>query len=219
MPSAHRASGKTFQHQPHREGANTGNPSRSKLVANSNPPNVAIDELRTLLRLDVETGKLFWLPRPHETFSNIKRAASWNAKYANKEAFTADKGNGYKVGRIHKKSYLAHRVVWALHHGVWPEHEIDHINGTRDDNHPVNLRDVSGAENHKNVGQRINHASGVTGVYWHRQISKWIANITVDGKTRYLGAFASKDDAAQAYEEAKTAHGYHPNHGTIRKVA
>lgn len=180
---------------------------------------VSIEMLKALLSLDTATGKLTWVRRSADLFANPKRAECWNAKYAGVEAFTADKGNGYRTGRIGKRNYLGHRVVWALHHGSWPEHQIDHINGNRSDNRLANLRDVPEAENHRNVRQRVNHASGVTGVYWHKQISKWIANITVDGKTKYLGAFADKVDAANAYELAKVQHGYHANHGAIRNAA
>lgn len=180
---------------------------------------VSIELLNALLSLDPVTGKLTWRRRNRDLFANPSRAECWNSKYASKEAFTADKGNGYRTGRIGKRNYLAHRVVWALQHGKWPDYQIDHINGQRSDNRPANLRDVPESENHRNVGQRVNHASGVTGVYWHKQISKWIANIVVDGKTKYLGAYVDKAEAAEAYEDAKLKHGYHANHGAIRNAA
>lgn len=182
-------------------------------------PTISVDEVKKLLRLDEDTGRLMWRERAPEMFVSPKNAASWNAKYANREAFTAAHGTGYRVGRIAKRNYFAHRVVWAIHHGKWPDNQIDHINGDRGDNRPANLRDVSNAENHRNVRQRQNNSTGITGVYWHRQIFKWVANIAVDGKTRYLGVFASKNEAAEAYETAKVAHGYHPNHGSIGRAA
>lgn len=41
---------------------------------------------------------------------------------------------------------LAHRVVWFLCKGYWPD-TIDHINGVRTDNRIENLRDVTQEQN------------------------------------------------------------------------
>lgn len=45
------------------------------------------------------------------------------------------------------KNYRVHRVVWALHHGKWPEHTINHINGIKTDNRIENLEDIPMMEN------------------------------------------------------------------------
>ena len=37
-------------------------------------------------------------------------------------------------------------------YGKWPENEIDHINGIKDDNRINNLRDVTNRQNALNVG-------------------------------------------------------------------
>ena len=50
---------------------------------------------------------------------------------------------------IYDKPYRAHRVIWALVHGEWPEGQIDHINGVRDDNRLENLRVVTNQDNQK----------------------------------------------------------------------
>jgi len=60
------------------------------------------DILRQLLSYDPETGKLMWLKRPADMFPSGRIAASWNARLAGKEAFTATTG-GYFVGGIFGK--------------------------------------------------------------------------------------------------------------------
>lgn len=60
---------------------------------------------------------------------------------------------------------LAHRAIWFLHFGRWPNDEIDHINHIRTDNRIENLRDVSHSENarrriHHRFGKRWQPASG-----------------------------------------------------------
>lgn len=42
---------------------------------------------------------------------------------------------------------LGHKVAWAIHHGYWPHHELDHINGIRTDNRIANLRASSRQQN------------------------------------------------------------------------
>jgi hypothetical protein len=51
-----------------------------------------------------------------------------------------------------------------------------------------------------NRGLRTNNTSGYTGV--SRMRTKWCANITINGKHKYLGDFATKEAAAAAYRKA-----------------
>lgn len=48
------------------------------------------------------------------------------------------------------KQFLAHRIIWTLHHGKPPEGMIDHINGKPWDNRIENLRDASPLQNRWN---------------------------------------------------------------------
>lgn len=167
----------------------------------------SVEYLRECLRYEPETGKLYWLPR-----SGVP--ASWNTKYAGKEAFTAI-AQGYRRGLLNYKGYKAHRVAWALYYGQWPEGEIDHINHDRLDNRIENLRVVTLAENQKNKTPYRNNKSGATGVYWNTRASRWCAQIRVAGRGVYLGLFASLKDAVEARKAAETQHNFHSNHGTV----
>lgn len=167
----------------------------------------SIEYLHKRLRYEPETGKLFW--RDCEEMPEW-----WRARYAGKEAFTADDGQGYRKGSIDGVPFNAHRVIWALHHGEWPSDQIDHINGVRDDNRIINLRVVTNQENGRNQSMFRNNTSGVCGVCWHKAQGKWQARIMVDGRRKYLGYFTTIEAAAEARVEASRQHGFTDRHGT-----
>jgi hypothetical protein len=89
--------------------------------------------------------------------------------------------------------------------GSWPTDDVDHKNGMRTDNSYGNLREVSRSLNQQNLRKaRGETASGVLGVYVSDRPGKpWKASINVSGKDRYLGRFATKDEAQAAYLAAK----------------
>lgn len=159
--------------------------------------------LRQLLRYDPETGGLIWRPRG---------IASWDARWADKPAFTAS-SNGYRVGHLHCRLIMAHRVIWAIAHGAWPAFDIDHINGDRSDNRLVNLRSVTRQENLRNSKVARHNTSGVRGVSRATGGKKWKACIGAGNRTIHLGRFDSFEEAVAARRMAEIAHGYHPNHG------
>lgn len=172
--------------------------------------------LRELLKYGSDTGKLYWKERNSFLFIGGEGICNrWNSRYAGKEAFTSTHRHGYRYGRIFDKAYLAHRVIWTIVHGKWPEDTIDHINGVPDDNRLDNLRAVSHQENCKNRKQRRDNTSGTTGVYWDKRGSRWQAKIQVDGVFKHLGTFVDKDKAIKVRSEAEVKYCFHPNHGRL----
>lgn len=169
-------------------------------------------KLSDLLEYAAETGCLTWLPRAVGLFPNDAAHRSWNTRYAGVAALTT-LCDGYRRGAIFGKSYLAHRVAWALVHGEWPEDQIDHINGCRTDNRIANLRCVTNQENLRNTARYSHNTSGHIGVHWEQRRRKWRASIKVDGKKRHIGYYPSLDEANQARLEANRLHGFHANHG------
>lgn len=55
------------------------------------------------------------------------------------ELATFSHSRGYLSVSIGKKQYLAHRVIFMMITGQWPEH-VDHINHIKHDNRWENLR-------------------------------------------------------------------------------
>lgn len=155
--------------------------------------------LRQKFDYNEETGHLIWRAR--------------DRNLTGKQAGGVDPGHGYRRVRINKRFFLVHRVIMAMHLGRWPEHEVDHINGNRDDNRLLNLRCVPRSINLKNKAQYRSNRSGVTGVHWHAQHRKWAATISENGCNRTLGVFHRKSQAIAARRQAERDADYHPNHG------
>ena len=60
-----------------------------------------------------------------------------------------------------------HHAVWAVCKGRFPEQQIDHINGNKQDNRIENLREVSASENRMNMVYpwKPNAKTGLPGVH------------------------------------------------------
>jgi hypothetical protein len=175
--------------------------------------------LRQLLRYEPETGRLFWLDRGIEWFTDFPNRSAlavcvtWNKRYAGREAFTSAGPWGHRFGSVLGVSLAAHRVVWALHHGQWPDKWLDHINGDAGDNRIENMREVDAEQNARNAGRSKRNKSGVTGVRWYPQVNKWHVQIGVNGRNQHIGKFDNFDEAVCARAEAEKQFGYHSNHG------
>lgn len=177
---------------------------------------VSAAELRRLLRLDPETGRLFWRDRPESAFLRRRDWLGFQARLAGAEAFLAIGKDGYRVGRVLGRRFFAHRVVFALHHGHWPAGQIDHKDGCRLNNAPGNLRAVSPVGNCRNKGVGRRNTSGVPGVSFHRRYEKWQAQIGTPGRGSHLGYFGTLAAAVAARWDAEVERGYHQNHGSDR---
>ncbi|MCR1833101.1 HNH endonuclease [Oceanobacillus caeni] len=73
--------------------------------------------------------------------------------------------DGYLIIKIKGKQFKAHRIVYAMHYGYFPDGELDHINRVRDDNRIENLRLATRKENTLNTNRKPNEQTGVVGVY------------------------------------------------------
>lgn len=179
------------------------------------------DELTQVLDYDPATGDFRWRARPVEAFedSGFGReytAKAWNARYVGTVAGTVNKVNGYRYIRLGPINYLAHRLAFIVQTGLYPEQQVDHINGCRDDNRWSNLREVSATDNRMNVAIGRNNRSGAIGVNIDKRTNKWRASYMVGGKNIHIGVFESKDAAIQARLTASQSNGFHPNHGRGR---
>jgi len=77
--------------------------------------------------------------------------------------------------------------------------QVDHKNGNPLDNRRVNLRLCHADGNAKNVRIRKDNTSGYKGVVWHKQHKKWYAQISINGRSRFIGLFRDKLEAVKAY--------------------
>lgn len=72
---------------------------------------------------------------------------------------------------------------------------VDHIDHNRNNNRADNLQWVNPSENARKRGIMGNNTSGVTGVYFNKPSSKWMAYIRDKGKMMYLGIYDTKEEA------------------------
>lgn len=159
-----------------------------------------LQRLQEVLTYDPITGSIKW----KVTLSNRGVAGS--------EAGQLHKTYNYRMIRVDKRMYRAHRVAWALHHGVWPSDTLDHINGIRTDNRLCNLREATMAEQAQN--RKRHPRNGLPGA--HRNRNRWAAHIQVNYKQIHLGSFDTAEEAHACYLAAKTK--YHTFNPTPREL-
>ena len=82
---------------------------------------------------------------------------------------------------------------------------VDHINGDRTDNRRCNLRLTTQQNNLLNKAVLSNNTTGITGVWFRKDRSRWAAEIRMNGIKCFLGNYVEKADAAFArwYAEQK----------------
>jgi hypothetical protein len=151
--------------------------------------NLTVQQLCELLHYDSQTGDFTWIVSRGNQFTKPGMKAGFKDTY------------GHMGIEINGKRYLSHRLAWLYVHKKWPDHQIDHINRVRDDNRIDNLRDVLGIVNLNNKGNYRNSTTGFKGVTIKN--GRFIAQITVNGKCKYLGSFDTAEKASQAYQNTK----------------
>ncbi len=83
--------------------------------------------------------------------------------------------------------YYVHRVAFKIMTGNWPKLDIDHVNGNPSDNRWVNLREATDTQNQANAKKRKDNTTGLKGVAFHKATKKWRAQISHNGKDKWLG--------------------------------
>lgn len=132
--------------------------------------------LKEHLNYDSDTGFLDWI------------SPSGNGD--SKSLAGCEHHTGYIYIRLGGSIYPAHRLAWLYMTGKWPENQIDHINGIKNDNRFCNLREATMSNNMMNRGIFKNNTSGFKGVSYKGK--KWRARCTVNKKQYNLGIFSTK---------------------------
>lgn len=101
-----------------------------------------------------------------------------------------------------RKMIAMHRVICGTPDGM----ETDHIDGNKLNNTRSNLRICSHMENMRNRGRQKNNTTGFKGVYFQKSKNRFVAQINIGGKPKYLGSFQSAEEAAKAYAIAVSTH-------------
>lgn len=124
--------------------------------------------------------------------------------------------SGYRYINLDGRAYLAHRLAIFYVKGVWPQDQVDHENGHRDENWLTNLREATDLQNKQNLPPRPS-ASGLPGARLRWDKKRWISSIKSNGKYIHLGHFATPEEAHAAYVAAKARlHTFNP---TVRGLS
>lgn len=131
----------------------------------------------------------------------------WYAKRAPHTIYairTATRREG-KTGKIHM-----HREVLERHLGTicWSLFQTDHEDRNGLNNTIKNLSAVPPAKNAKNKGIQTNNTTGFKGVYFHKLVKKYAAVVQHSSKKIHLGYYHTKEQAADAYDQAAKLLGF-----------
>lgn len=132
-----------------------------------------------------------------------------------------DTHKGYYVAQWYpmrggkKERQLVHRLVADAWLGPNSQ-KVDHLNGHRGDNRLENLRYVTNRENSQNKEwnrAKSTKAAGYVGVRFMDDTFRskpWQAHARVDGRPKTFGQYATKEEAAKAYDNFLAARGLAP---------
>ena len=99
-----------------------------------------------------------------------------------------------------RKIYSVHRLVWESFNGK-TDLQIDHIiEGNKTFNWLCNLQTLTPRQNTIKHKLTTKKTSQYTGVSWHKQSKKWVAQIRLNRKTVNLGYYNNEYDAHLAYQ-------------------
>jgi hypothetical protein len=103
----------------------------------------------------------------------------------------------YKDGDVYTKN-IHKLVAEAFIANPYNKQFVDHINNNKLDNKVRNLRYVTNQENQMNSKLSSKNTSNYKGVLFDKQINKYKAYITINGKRKHLGCFDKIGDAVNA---------------------
>ena len=158
------------------------------------------EQLKKVIHYNPDTGIFTWISKVSYKINVGQKAGCVD-------------GRNYVNIFIKKIKYRAHRLAWLYITGKWPDH-IDHINGIRNDNRLINLRNVDKYENSKNLCLDKRNKLGITGVYSIK--GSYRARINSNNKSYSLGCFSDFFEACCARKSAEIKYKFHENHG--RKI-
>jgi len=119
---------------------------------------------------------------------------TWSASHCGRTFYAARNAGGRPV--------LMHRMIMRPPKGM----VVDHIDGNGLNNRRSNLRICTRAENNRNRRPAPGGSSRFRGVYRCRTADRWIANLSVNNRTVYVGLFADEVEAALARDAAARKH-------------
>jgi hypothetical protein len=162
----------------------------------------AIFQERLHQLFEYRDGHLYWkkLSSPLSRAKIGEKAGTWAT-------------HGYWRIKFNGVTYMAHKLIYAMHNGgTYPDY-IDHIDGNKSNNKLDNLRPATNIQNAQNVGLHKNSTTGIKNVSWSPSKNRWKVLISANGKRK---SWLVKDlELAElvAIEARNKYHGNYANHG------
>jgi hypothetical protein len=111
---------------------------------------------------------------------------------------------GYAIARVPgmgTKLVYMHRLILAAP----PRSQVDHRDHDKLNNCRYNLRLCTRQQNQYNRCKQAS-SSRYKGVSYCKQMKRWRASISINGRQKNLGRFSSEEDAALAHDAAAVLH-------------
>ena len=151
--------------------------------------------IRQILDYNPKTGIFVWKRRSPNVFkdgghSREHKCAVWNTKFAGKNAGTIN-NKGYGSIVIRGIAMAAHRLAFLYVNDIYPNDQIDHIDGNRSNNKISNLREAVNGQNRNNAKLQKNNTSGDKNVHYCKSAKKWLVRFNINEKK--ITVFRSRD--------------------------
>lgn len=125
--------------------------------------------------------------------------------HKNSHGYIVISGKLTGIGRNRKKHLRSH-LIWWSYYNCWPKQMLDHKNTDQQDDRINNLRYSTPVDNNANRKKKRNLPTGVMKM---RGANRFESRIVFKGKTRYLGSYATPEEAGNVYQRVKqTIAGY-----------
>jgi hypothetical protein len=116
-----------------------------------------------------------------------------------------------QIGNSRKITKGIHSIINKTPKGFF----TDHINGNPLDNRKINLRTVTPQQNQWNKRPGKKSKTGIKGVGWCKQTSRWKVSIFANEKSKTLGRFFCLGKAIKKYNNF--AENYHGEYARLNK--
>ena len=158
---------------------------------------LSMEVINALFFIDADNGKLYWknVDKAHKQLNGFEAGGPVPS---NKKQ--------YWVVTINKQKYKRSHIIIMASTGLWPENQVDHINGDSLDDRKDNLRhatELQNAWNHKKRKRR-SELSAALPMGVRRNGCGFAARIGYKGKLINIGTYKTVDDAASAYKEKRS---------------
>ncbi len=151
---------------------------------------------------------------PYITLNNtlsedIQKRVKVDAKFWHKlteMSWNCSDSDGYPSGaRKEHGTIRLHLFIWELSHPDEKResdfgYEIDHVDQNKLNCISENLERKKKADNNRNKRKQAGKTSKYKGVCWAKRQKKWVATISINGTTEYIGCYDNEKDAADAYQ-------------------